>query len=653
MATQRKAKSVLATKYSNKPDDLSHAYYAPERLAEQLVQSGASQEEIRSKVLSFVEGEIEKCRQSVHYFANTYGWIIGHGDAGLIPFTMEGYQKELLSAVKENKYTICVKSRQLGCSTAVVFYALWFSMFTKGKRTLVVAHKRESAEEFITKFKTAYEYLPNWLKPACTKYSVKEVQFDNKSRVKAMLSNPHAARAFSATLFLLDEAAFIEKADEVFTAISPTVAAADARLLAFSSPNGDAENQWFYKTAMYAKQKLNGWKYLEFPWTVSSVFQKDPNFKENQIRINNGNVDKFKQEFECNFSVNINTLFSKDALDAFDVSDKILNKTYNGITYDDTYYIWKLAEPGKRYKIGVDCASNKSSAKDYTSFQVVEEDSTEQVAEYIGKLPTEVFVDVLLKTAKYYNNAELIIEENSYSEIVFYLLSEQGYSNVWCDSRRGNRPGYNTNRFTRPLLIEKLLLMYNTPYGAKNLHSARLKLQFQNFSATKAYVDGTKRMEAIKGNDDAVFALALAVVPIVPKDYTSRSVTEDIGIAMSAKNLENSMGNYSDEYLEHFSKKMGISKSMLESRLKLYHDIKSGKYDGTAMGKVKIEHPVKEFERTQAAAEFLGVPQIAQLDTVPIDSLTKKRSFDIDDIFDESLGELTTYYSGLFNRLKN
>jgi len=345
-------------------------------------------------------------------------------------------------------------------------------------------------------------------------------------------------------------------------------------------------------------------------------------------------------------------MFTKEALQAFKPSQNILNKTFSGITYEDTYYIWKLCEPNKQYKIGVDCASNKITSRDYTSFQVINAETQEQVAEYVGKLPTEVFLDILLKTARHYNNAELIIEENSYSEIVFYLLAERGYENIWRDENRGNRLGYNTNRVTRPLLIEKLLLFFNNPIGTAKLKSARLKMQFENFSTIRAYADGTKKLEAVKGNDDAIFALALALIPLRPSGFEHNRPTQDIGIAMHAKGMTD-ISQYSEEYLIHYSTKMGISKSMLESRLKLYHEIRNGKLDGTALEGMKVSHPVEEYEQDIAAQEFLGVEQhlprntMASIeDTV---SLVQKRTFDIEDIFDTSVQNLFTYHRNIFN----
>jgi len=828
MARQQQKK--LAKKYVSKPDDFpNHKYWEIEKLARSMADSGHSMQDIQQTLMAYIEDEKEKCLASPVYFANTYGFIIGHGSAGVIEFEAADYQTQLLDTVRSNKHTITVKSRQLGCSTIMVFYALWFSLFSTGKRTLVVAHNREAAQEFITKVKTAYEYLPEWLKPACNLYAKDVVEFETKSRIKAITSSPNAARSFSATLFILDEAAFIEDAHSVVKGLLPTIAASDGKLIAISSPNGNSETNWFYNTFIEARTGTNGWAWHELPWTVSPIFTKNPRFREDQIRIDNGNVDKFNQEYECfppnacvatpyglveisklavgdlvishsgrirsvmstmnrtysgnmveiysigthepivctpehpiqiyikatqtyiwkpakditvddwvvfpklntkdvipiisknmarlmawyttegscgvgytkfslshedsemnhvvdiiksldlvysvihgttgwsvqisnsklsdffktscghgaknkkipfeliagyediyfdelilgdgsykdglyqydtvsktlayqiqllahsipnrsylatirltpariaiiegrtvecadayhlritnadtrnreiklhrtkwsvamkvksvstipysgqvynlsviydesyivagravhncSFEVNLASLFSKEALRAFIPDGKIINRYYGGMTYEDTFWIWEVAKDHRQYVIGVDCSANKPSSKDFTAFVVIDYETQEQVAEYMGKLPTELFADILLKAAKHYNNALLVIEENSYSEILFYLLENKGYSNMWYQEGK-SRPGFNTNRTSRVLLIEKLVLFYNNPLGMSGLKSSRLKIQCENFSAKTIYADGSRKYESAKGNDDLCF----------------------------------------------------------------------------------------------------------------------------------------------------
>lgn len=981
------SKKVLAKKYQHEVEDKNHISYLPNKLIAHWRVEGKSEDEIKTGLIDYVTSERKKCVESIEYFANTYGFITGPGGAGIIPMVLEPYQKSLLKSFVDDKYVITVKARQLGVSTSLMFYALWFSIFSTGKRVLIVAHRRESAEEFIVKLKTAYEFLPEWLKPPCTLYSKSEVEFDTKSKIKAITSNANAARSFSATLVLLDEAAFIKDCDEVVKAIGPTVAASDGKLIAISTPNGNSPENWFYRTVSTAQANKStnnpgdtNWRLFELPWTVSSIFTRNPNFRQDQIRIDNGNEEKFKQEYmcfpagtgvlastglvpiedikigdlvvshsgrlrsvyatnsrhytgdliriksygtsedilctpehpirtydivnqtytwveaknitlqhlvvfpkiylatdsviqkelcqliawyitegsvgkthvrfslsneeaeknrvidiikalgysysavqttgwqiqinstqladflsgscgsgainkhipfnlivgheelffnelmlgdgchfiskkeekyfyttiskslayqvqllanslplgfaagiriqkpytgnicgrtvscrlsyrvqiyvskkskkankspklirskncvaavirdisrisfdgnvynfsvrydesylvfgravhNCCFAVNLFSLFDTKVLASINYNVPILNKVYGGATYEDTFFVWKKAERNRNYIIGVDCASNKPTAKDYTSFQVIDQDTYEQCAEYIGKLPTEVFVDILITAGRHYNNAILVIEANSYSEMVFYLLEQKRYNNIWYDQIKGT-PGFQTNRATRSLLIEKLLLFYNNTSNASNLHSSRLQLQMQNFTAGAIYSDGSRKMEAKHGNDDAVLALSLAVVSLTPKEHIHRPQEDSNVIYDASSSLMN--GRYSDEYLEYHSHKMGISKDMLESRLILYHKIKSGEYDGTGVEDLDLQHPVEQWERERAAEDLIGNMGGLILDNSyslaeSISLIPTARKFTVDDIFSDEFRALTEMHNNFFS----
>ena len=112
----------------------------------------------------------------------------------------------------------------------------------------------------------------------------------------------------------------------------------------------------------------------------------------------------------------------------------------------------------------------------------------------------------------------------------------------------------------------------------------------------------------------------------------------DFGIAVDSK-LMASSGEYSDEYLEYHSKRMGIAKDTLANRLKMYHDIKAGVYDGSGLEDISLQHPVEEFERQLSESEFIGsVENIMSDNYRTIESLSlipKERKFSLDDIFSE------------------
>ena len=93
-------------------------------------------------------------------------------------------------------------------------------MLFKGDQSiLAVAPDREKAKAIIEKIQFAYNELPSWLiemtnakKVEFTKHSVK---LTNGSKAEAVSGASNAARGKTATRLILDEAAFIESAEEL------------------------------------------------------------------------------------------------------------------------------------------------------------------------------------------------------------------------------------------------------------------------------------------------------------------------------------------------------------------------------------------------------------------------------------------------------
>ena len=50
-------------------------------------------------------------------------------------------------------------------------------------------------------------------------------------------------------------------------------------------------------------------------------------------------------------------------------------------------WIWKDPEPGHKYIMGVDVS--RGDSEDFSTFQILDFDTREQVAEYVGKLPPD------------------------------------------------------------------------------------------------------------------------------------------------------------------------------------------------------------------------------------------------------------------------
>ena len=121
----------------------------------------------------------------------------------------------MLRDFRDHDYNVILKSRQLGISTLSAGYALWIMTFFGDKNILVIATKQEVAKNLVTKVRVMHANLPSWLKQRCVEDNKLNLRYMNGSQIKAVSSGPEAARSEALSLLILDEAAFIDKIDDI------------------------------------------------------------------------------------------------------------------------------------------------------------------------------------------------------------------------------------------------------------------------------------------------------------------------------------------------------------------------------------------------------------------------------------------------------
>ena len=149
--------------------------------------------------------EILFCGKDPIYFIKKYGRV-RHPIKGLIPLVEHDYQYDIVNALTKHRFNIILKARQLGVSTIIGLYIVWFMMFHKDKNILVIASKQETAVTMIRIVKAALRSLPKWM--SLSKIAVDNVlsvELSNGSRVKALASSYDAGRSEAVSLLVVDE----------------------------------------------------------------------------------------------------------------------------------------------------------------------------------------------------------------------------------------------------------------------------------------------------------------------------------------------------------------------------------------------------------------------------------------------------------------
>ena len=91
-----------------------------------------------------------------------------------------------------------------------------------------------------------------------------EIIFSHGSQIKAIASNESAGRSEALSLLIFDEAAFIDKIDDIWTSAQQTLATG-GDCIALSTPNG--VGNWFHK--MWVDAESGGeFNTIKLHWTV-------------------------------------------------------------------------------------------------------------------------------------------------------------------------------------------------------------------------------------------------------------------------------------------------------------------------------------------------------------------------------------------------
>jgi len=164
--------------------------------------------------------EILACQKSIIHFLSQH-CKLQHPSAGMLPFIPFKYQIKAINAFNQHRFNIVRKCRQCGLSQIAGGYALHQSMFYPYQTILVVSKKEDDAKNFLKRnIGFLFSNLPPWMQElwAPLKWNEHEIEFPNHSSIKSLTSSPNVLRSHSASLNIIDEAAFIPSMDSMWAA---------------------------------------------------------------------------------------------------------------------------------------------------------------------------------------------------------------------------------------------------------------------------------------------------------------------------------------------------------------------------------------------------------------------------------------------------
>ena len=497
--------------------------------------------------------EIAKCSKDPVYFLTKYGRV-RDPIKGIVPFNLYDYQEGCIQSFKEKRFNIWLKTRQTGASTIAAGYISWLICFKSAKEIVVVANKKKNAQGFIRKVKLIIKACPKWLIPEIDNDNMGSIVLKNGSRVEAEATTSDSARSESLSLLVIDEAAAIEtnKVNDLWAAAYPTLSLGGSGII-ISTPKG--VGNFYHKQWIAAENGENDFNKIKVHWTMHPVYSKgtvwtcqECNFKQDQSDFNHpvcdacgksslkpsspwyvdqcrqlGDPRKIAQELDMDFLGSGDNVIQNEYIKQAE-TNVIPPKTISG--FDNNLWIWEEPKEKSEYLISADVSRGDGS--DYSACHVLKLDklTTEQVAEYKGKLPPDIYAKLLVELGRKYNNALLAVEANSIGYATCLKIVELEYPNIFYsmrgqftnrDKRKleksmlnsdGMVPGFQTTTATRPLVVTQLEEKVRTETVI--IRSTRTVTEFR----TLIWKPNGKA-EALDGyNDDLSMALGIGLLII-------------------------------------------------------------------------------------------------------------------------------------------
>jgi hypothetical protein len=378
--------------------------------------------------------EYARCSQDFCYVIESYFETFDKTREGYVPFELFDGQRKLVANYKKHRFNLVLKYRQAGISTVTAAYSAVLTAFAspdRPEKVLILANKQETAIEFQNKIINFIKQLPDWVNVSFDKSSQKHVRLSNGSEIKAVATSQDALRGYTPTVLLIDEAAFVEGGQELWTACLASIGTGGKAVL-ISTPNG--LDPIYYASYEGAIKGDNSFCVTHLKWWQDPRFNKDlrliktkdivdwiqkPNTEkhedviesvidlhqdviakfiadgykphstwyENMCRDMNFNKRMINQELECAFIGSGDNVIEGEIIRKQE-QENVRAPEVKDKAWDSNLWIWKLPEKGHRYILALDVS--RGDSEDATGMCIIDYDTFEQVLEYHGKVPPDV-----------------------------------------------------------------------------------------------------------------------------------------------------------------------------------------------------------------------------------------------------------------------
>lgn len=394
------------------------------------------------------------------FFFSLFVFVI-HPVRGKVHFNLYPYQKSVLYNFIKERFNIILKFRQAGITELISLYCLWLTMYHPNKKVNIISIKDTTAKKVLKKIKFMYKNLPWYLQTpiingrAGEYGSASMIEFSNGSFIESIPTSSEAGRSESLSLLVIDEAAIVRWASQIWAAALPTISTGGSAIIN-STPFG--LSNWYHSTWVDAIAGGNGFNAIRLYWKMHP--ERDDKWYDQMSRALG--PKRTAQEIDGDFLGSGNSVF--DLVDIKAIEDCLpdyppLKKRFNG-----QYLQFTEPDLNTEYFIGADVATGRAS--DYSSFTCMDKSGDEQVV-YKGRMPVDKYARLLGDTGTLYNNAVIAPESNDIGLAVTSFLQTEGYPKLYYYQKMVRKkgksrpevdksPGWLTTNKNRSVIIDGL-----------------------------------------------------------------------------------------------------------------------------------------------------------------------------------------------------
>ena len=502
----------------------------------------------------------------------------------LIPFILNSIQKKIIAKIRELQAEgkpiriWILKARQMGCSTLIEAIIYAYTSQRQNINSLILADDLKGSNYLFDMSKLYHEQVAKKFKHPLQRSNEKKIEFEGRhSQILVdTADNLDAGRKYTFQIAHLSEIAYYKHADVLMLGLNQAIPELpDTMEIGETTANG--YGGYFCSEWHKAKLGETDWTPLFFAWfemkeysmpvpdgwIINDLNKMAKSDNEQAVMIKhglkieqmvwrrhyirnkcNGSIDKFNQDYpatdeeaflvsgHCRFNIDCLKLIRNTTVDEGEKS--MLEDVYGTVivTPNPTGWlrVWIKLPKNGQYIIGADTSeglekqTESEKEHDYSTAQVIDLETLEQVAEIRCHLEPDVFAEELRRLGVFYNNAMIGVEANNHGFAVLQELKKK-YKNIYYmetfdegTQTRKKKLGWHTNMKTKPLMVAEGDRIIRE--GLATIHSPELLSELMTFVRL---ADG--KTEAQEGCfDDLVIAwlIALQIRKYAPRKATTK-----------------------------------------------------------------------------------------------------------------------------------